>query len=524
MSSAMISLGELVRPFGLTETGVTFVDDAGSAFRLTYDDLARHGAGVAADLVEAGIREGDTVALSLVNTPASFAALLGTWMTGATALSVPPAPRGSKGVYRAGFEGVLEDACCRLLIAPERVGTVFEGAVRTVAPEKIGRPGASVPPDVEVPERALVQFSSGSTGSPKGIVVSADALAGHVSAIVTALALDGERDSLLSWLPPYHDMGLVGFWLTPLVGHPELTLMSPRRFARRPRSWIELCARYRITITAAPNFAYRLAALTLPDRAVGGDLAAIRCCLSGGERVSWATLTDFAEACAPFGLRWEALMPVYGLAEATLAVSFPPLGRGPIRDTTGATSLGRPLPGLEVRERGIGGGRSTLELRGDWLFEGYLDGADVVPATDADGWFSTNDLGYLRDGELYVLGRSDETVIVRGRNVPAEDVEAVAMSVAGRHGIAAAAFRSPDGDDRFALAIELAATADEATALAPEFQAAVTRALEAKVSPVATLRPLSIPRTTSGKVRRAACREMLDACGWRDDQLLGLVR
>jgi fatty-acyl-CoA synthase len=375
-----------------------------------------------------------------------------------------------------------------------------------------------------VPERALVQFSSGSTGSPKGIVLSARAIAGHVASVVDALEIDGERDHCLSWLPPYHDMGFVGFWLTPLVSRTELTLVTPRHFARRPMSWMDLCARDRATITAAPDFAYRLATLTLAHHPLAGDLRTLRVCMSGGERVSWATLTGFAEAFESFRLRWEALLPVYGLAEATLAVSFPPLDRGPIRDGTGAVALGRPLPDLEVRERDLPGRDSTLDLRGPWLLDGYLDGNEVLAATDENGWFATNDVGYLHDGEIHVQGRADETVIVRGRNVFAEDVEAVAMSVAEQQGIAAAAFRSADTDDRFGLAIELAGTANEAPRLAREMQRAVTLALEAKISPVVMLTPRSIPRTTSGKVRRGACRELSSSGGWQDEHVVAVVR
>lgn len=300
--------------------------------------------------------------------------------------------------------------------------------------------------------------------------------------------------------------------------------MTPRYFAHHPASWLELCAQEKATVTAAPDFGYRLATRMLGQHPLERDLASLRVCLSGAEQVSWKTLTDFADACAPYQLNWEALMPAYGLAEATLAVSVPPLDRGPIRDAAGLVALGNLLPDVEVRECRLSADHSTLDLRGPSIFDGYLNGKQVQSAVDEEGWFSTNDVGYISDGEIYIRGRADETVIVRGRNIFAEDVESVAMSVAGDQGVSAAAFRSPEGEGRFALAIELLSNSQEATELARSVQGAVTRALEAKVSPIVVLTPLSIPRTTSGKVRRPTCREILTSIGWPDRQVIAVVR
>lgn len=523
MDHAMMSLEELVRPFGVHDAGVSFIDND-SRCRLTYDQLARRAAAVAADLHDRGVKQGDTVAISLTNSPASVVAQMGVWMMGGRILSIPPAPRRSEDVYRSAFRCVLKETDCRLLIASPSIAEMIAGATPAIAPNEFSQKDARLPTDVNVTERPLVQFSSGSTSNPKGIVLSARAIERHLVALADVFELDRECDRGLSWLPLYHDMGFIAMWLTALLCRGELTLMTPRYFAHHPASWLELCAQEKATVTAAPDFGYRLATRMLGQHPLERDLASLRVCLSGAEQVSWKTLTDFADACAPYQLNWEALMPAYGLAEATLAVSVPPLDRGPIRDAAGLVALGNLLPDVEVRECRLSADHSTLDLRGPSIFDGYLNGKRVQSAVDEEGWFSTNDVGYISDGEIYIRGRADETVIVRGRNIFAEDVESVAMSVAGDQGVSAAAFRSPEGEGRFALAIELLSNSQEATELARSVQGAVTRALEAKVSPIVVLTPLSIPRTTSGKVRRPTCREILTSIGWPDRQVIAVVR
>jgi acyl-CoA synthetase (AMP-forming)/AMP-acid ligase II len=520
----VMTLEELVRPFGVKDAAVTFVDDAGRESCLTYDELARRAAAVAVDLGERGVRPGDQVALALANTPASVVAQMGTWMAGASILSIPPPPRNSEAVYRDGFASALRAAECRLLVGSARIAALLEDDLPTVITEELSQTGTVVPPDQPVPVRPLVQFSSGSTGRPKGIVLSASALEGHLTKIATAFQLDRESDRGLSWLPLYHDMGFVAMWLTGLLCRGNVTIMSPRYFARHPMAWLNRCAEERTTVTAVPDFCYRLASRMVGVHPPTGSLSALRVSLSGAEPISWTTLESFAIACEPFGFRWEALTPAYGLAEATLAVSVAPLGQGPTRDSGGLVALGAPLPGTDIRTSELGGGDTLLELRGDSLFDGYLEGRNVRAATDEEGWFPTNDVGYIANGQVYVKGRADEVIIVRGRNIFAEDIESVAMTAAGESGVGAAAFRREHDGDRFALAIEsIAGDGEDATHLARAVQGAVTTALETQVSPVVVLAPLSIPRTTSGKVRRPACREALTSDGWPDSQVIAVL-
>jgi acyl-CoA synthetase (AMP-forming)/AMP-acid ligase II len=513
------TLEEAVRPFGVHSHTVSLVDAGGEVRSVDYDELAKLASTAAATMQRAGVREGDRVAVALDSTLPSLAAQMGVWLAGATLLSIPPPPRGDDSLYRDGFRRVLRDCGCALLVGRGRVIEALAGAAPALAPAELLAEPQQLAREAAIPEQALVQFSSGTTGSPKGIVLSKDALVGHLASIREVFELDRDRDTTVSWLPLYHDMGFVGVWLTALVGRGNVTLMAPARFLLAPAEWLGRCAAQHATVTVAPDFGYRLAARLLGTHGLDGSLDSLRVCLFGAEPVSWATLETFAAAAEPFGLHWESLTPVYGMAEATLAVSCPPIGRGPRRDARGTVALGAPLPGLEAREVPLDGGGSTLALRGAGLLDGYLVGGELRDALDDGGWFATNDVGYVADGELHVTGRLDETVIVRGRNLFAEDVEAVAMSASDHEAVAVAAFRPHEQADHFALAVEVEPHV-EGLEVARVLSASITRTLEAKVSPVVVLQPLSIPRTTSGKIRRAACRELLAGTGWDDAQVL----
>lgn len=517
------TLEEAVRPFGIRSHRISFIDPKGTQTHVDYDELAKLASAAAASLQRLGVREGDRVALSLDSTLPSVAAQVGVWVAGATLLSIPPPPRNSASVYRQGFGNILRDAGCSLLVGRERVTETLGEAIPSIAPQQLISSPSRRAREAAVADQPLIQFSSGSTGAPKGVVLSKEALTDHLVTIRSALDLQRDRDRSVSWLPLYHDMGFVGVWLTALIGRGDLTLMAPARFLLAPWEWLAQCAMRSATVAVAPDFGYRLAARLLKTHGLDGDLSHLRVCLFGAERVSWATLETFADAGAPFGLKRNSFMPVYGMAEATLAVSCPPVGRGPRRDANSAVALGAPLPGLEVREVSIDDASSTLYLRGRHLLDGYLVGEQVVSAVDDEGWFATNDVGYISDGELYVNGRADEAVIVRGRNLFAEDVEAVAMSTCNHEAVAVAAFRPDEQADHFALAIEVEPHVD-GRPVARAVQASVTGALETKVSPIFVLAPLSIPRTTSGKVRRPACRELLASSGWVKEQIVAVVR
>jgi len=239
------------------------------------------------------------------------------------------------------------------------------------------------------------------------------------------------------------------------------------------------------------------------------DLSRLRMSISGGERLIWQTLVNFQALAEPMGLRWEALCPAYGLAEATVAVSCTPLGRGPRRGPAGHVSAGRPVPGVTVQAP-AGPAPGPIELRGESLLSGYHGdrGFDRVAAGE---WLDTGDEGFIDDGELYVVGRRDEVLALAGRNVFAEDIESAAHEACGRRLQACAAFRHPAAD-RFGLLAEvsprLVRDPDTARALAGHIQVSVASAVGTRPTPVLVVRAGTIPRTTSGKVQRARCRSL----------------
>ena len=523
--STVTALEDVVRPFGSDAT-VTFAGERGDGEEVSYDQLASDARGAAADLRRRGVEPGDEVAIALGSTRADVTAAMAVWQAGATLMSIPPPPRGRYETYRRGFGSLLKRESCKVVLGRPKLRDALGDDVEVTEASDLD-PGCDAPldDDVAVPDDALIQFTSGSTGSPKGIVIRAEALAGHLNAIGNCLEID-EGDRVTSWLPLYHDMGLVGCTLVSLAMRLPLTLVAPRSFARNPLSWPRMLAEGGGTITAAPNFAYRIAAKTLRQSSEVGDLSAVRVCLSGGERVSYSALEEFAEAAGEHGFRREALLPAYGMAEATLAVSFPPLGRGPVEGPKDSASCGSPLPGVEVRLRPMEGGdedEGMVELRGPWTFDGYLTLDGSLERRSPESWHATNDVAMERDGELYVYGRADEVVVVRGQNVYAEDIESVALTVPDEEPLAAAAYRSPEHDDRFGLALEVMGEVDDATELARAVQDGIVEALETKVSPVLVVQPLSIPRTTSGKVKRAECRDLEESDGWPDEKLIASV-
>ncbi|AGP41609.1 non-ribosomal peptide synthetase [Sorangium cellulosum] len=402
------------------------------------------------------------------------------------------------------------------------------------------------PPRVTAETVAFLQYTSGSTGTPKGVVLTHENLLRNERMIQRAFA-HTEESVIVGWLPPHHDMGLIGNILQPLyVGVPCVQL-SPDQFLMRPRRWLEAISRYRATTSGGPNFAYELCVRKIaPEQRGGLDLASWKVAFNGAEPVRAATLDRFAEAFAPAGFRRAAFYPCYGLAEATLLVSggaadAPPVvraadraaleqGRAAFdpRDPEAAVALvgcGRSPDGDEVRivdpetrrpceDERVG----EIWVAGASVAQGYWERPEDTAATfearlatGGGPFLRTGDLGFLSRGELYVTGRLKDLIIVRGRNVYPQDLELTAeQSHPGLRAGGGAAFSvDVDGEERVVLVQELgrgaAASADPA-----EIGAAIQRAVadrhEVAIHAVALIKPGSLPRTTSGKVQRRACR------------------
>ncbi|SCL14737.1 fatty-acyl-CoA synthase [Micromonospora nigra] len=499
-----LCLEEIVRPYGSTAT-VSFIDADGSRDSVTYDVLARRIATAAARLRGAGVRVGDPVAMTLTNDLPAVVAALGVWAAGGTLVSLPPSPRRGRELHAERFGAVLAAMDCRFhLTAPDDPGPLTD-RLRAVPIGGLQGEERVSDPEPDIPRTALVQFTSGSVGTPKGVAIRADTFAGHTKMISRCFDLDPVRDRVATWLPLYHDLGFVCFFGSALYSRTGQVHTDPRTFVLNPAHWLTMLAEEGATISGAPNFGFRLASrVPYPDKL---DLSRMRCCLNAAERVLWSDVVDFHRVAGPLGFAWEAIMPAYGLAEGTVGVSCTPRGRGPVEGPGGHVSLGPALPGARYQLRGDET-PATLLISGQWLLEGYWTAAGFEPRQEDP--FDTNDAAFTHDGELYVIGRRTEVASISGHNVFAEDVEAGALRAGGPSLLGCAAFKhsATDGGERFALVLEISPrTAKSAPELARTVRAAVSDLLGTRVAPLLVVQQGVIPRTTSGKPRRPALRE-----------------
>jgi acyl-CoA synthetase (AMP-forming)/AMP-acid ligase II/acyl carrier protein len=360
---------------------------------------------------------------------------------------------------------------------------------------------------------AVVQYTSGSTGRPRGVLVRHDALAANTAAIVDRFGLDATSRAL-TWLPPYHDMGLVGGILTPLVAGIPVRLMRPADFLKAPLSWLRQITESGATASGGPNFAYDLCVRRAhrDDALDGLDLSRWRVAFNGAETVRRSTLTAFADRFAPVGFDPRAFLPCYGLAEATLIVSAGRWADAP--DSGGRIGCGTPVAGQHVlvvdAERGAAcedGREGEIWIAGPHVTPGYLSGdaSELFGELDGERYLRTGDLGYLRGGALVPTGRTKDVIVYRGENHHAVDVESAALDVAATAGGAAAAFLvDTEVESVPVLVLEVRRGADEA--LTSAVRAAVLEHTGLRLGVVALVPPRSVPKTSSGKVRRGDCR------------------
>ena len=396
------------------------------------------------------------------------------------------------------------------------------------------------PDDADEADIAMRQLTSGSTGIPKAVEISHGNFAANTVAMCAGLDVDIDREVSLSWLPLSHDMGMIGFLCVPMQLGAEAVVVTPDQFLRRPIIWAELITKHRATITSGPNFAYSMLARVL-ERAdpAAIDLSSLRVAGNGAEPIDHRDLKNFAAVGARFGLRPSALMPVYGLAEATLAVSFgahddPPIFDPVSRDAIAADHYARPMPehadiaqqivcvgfpvkGMDVRivrEGSVQGPREigAIELRGPTVAGSYLTLDGVFPLARHDGWFDSGDLGYLdEEGRVYVCGRTKDLIVVAGMNLYPHDIERAAENVDGVRKGCVIALRVDAEREGFAVLAEVRNADDEDVRLriSRDITARVNRQVghaprEVRLFPAGTL-----PKTLSGKLRRNCARELL---------------
>jgi acyl-CoA synthetase (AMP-forming)/AMP-acid ligase II len=441
---------------------------------------------------------GRAVLLAAEATPEFVAALCGCLIGGAVAVPVPPALR-PRTLDR--IAAILADSGASAIADTGPASRRL--AERLPALDLLGRAPAEPcrfpPPDPEAP--ALLQYTSGSTGAPKRVAVSQHHLAANVDMLQAGFGAS-EDSRILSWLPLHHDMGLVAQLLLALHCGAEILLMEPLAFIRRPLAWLEAVARHRATISGAPDFAYALCLARMPpERLAGLDFSAWKVAFCGAEPVRPATLRRFAELLAPLGFTPEALLPCYGLAEATVYVSGGPPGRG----LTTRIAAGREVAGC-----GRPAGSVTIvdPATGKPLADGAEGEIRVAgPHVAADGPLETGDLGFIAGGELFVTGRLKDLIIHRGENLHPAEIEATIAAADGRLGPAGAVFavEADEGERIVAVFEAKRALPDGAASL---ILRAVAEAHGVKLHDLLLVAPGQVPRTSSGKVRRRACRDL----------------
>ena len=510
--------------------------------RHTWLEVYQRARQVAGGLAAAGVGHGDVVGV-LAGQPVEIAPTAqGLWMRGASLTMLhQPTPRTDLQLWANDTTTVIDMIEAKAVIVSDpfmaAAPVLTERGIRVLTAEQLLASDPIDPIATGEDDLALMQLTSGSTGSPKAVHITHRNIYSNAEAMFISAKMDPSgNDVMLSWLPCFHDMGMVGFLTVPMYFGVELVKVTPMDFLRDTLLWAKLIDKYGGTMTAAPNFAYALFAKRLRNQATPGqfDLSTLRFALSGAEPVDPADVEDLIEAGKPFGLRPEAIMPAYGMAETTLAVSFSELGDGLVVDevdadllaalrravpaTKGNTrrlaSLGPLLQGLEARivdedgnvlpTRGVG----VIELRGEPVTPGYTTMGGFIPAQDEHGWYDTGDLGYLMDnGHIVVCGRVKDVIIMAGRNIYPTDIERAAGRVEGVRPGCAVAVRLDAGHSRetFAVAVESNAFEDPVAVRRIEHQVAHEVVSEVDVRPrnVVVLGPGTIPKTPSGKLRRA---------------------
>ncbi|MEU8782753.1 AMP-binding protein [Streptomyces sp. NPDC048637] len=530
--------------------------------RLTYAELADSSRRMAAGLLADGATEGGTIGILCPNGAAFLQAVLAAGRIGAAAcpLPLPIVLRDIEGYLRR-TQGIIDTASVSHVVTVAKMRAVTEqltgprvreaaGLVAAGGPVPLPRPAAGHP--------AVIQFTSGSTFAPKGVVLSQTNVLSCADSITSAIAI-GPDDGWGSWLPLFHDMGLFGT-LTGLFNGLPVTIWSPTAFVRNPGRWLKEFLRTPATINAMPNFGFDNLVDAVPaERVPSLDMSRWRVAFNGAESLSVASVRGFLDHFAPAGFRPAALLPAFGMAEATLLISLPPQGRAPVYDwvdraalaerwtavplseadpgARGVVGLGRAAPGMTFRvasqsspdpqhpqhpqsfadspdrEQELPDGRvGEIQVRGSSVTSGYLGGLDD-PFT-ADGWLRTGDLGYRRDGELYFTGRSKEMITVRGANVYPMDIESVARTVPGVHKGRCVAFALTEDSEHEQIMLcaetRLSEPA-ERDRLSQEIRARCTSVLGLSQLTVQLVAARSIPRTTSGKLQRLGMRDHIIA-------------
>jgi acyl carrier protein len=528
-------------------THVLLYGEGDQVHPITYATLLDEARRTAAGLVVRGLLPGQTVALMLPTGRSYLSSFFGVMLAGGIPVPIyPPARLAQIDDHLRRHARILANAGTVFIITvPQAKGVAAllraeaPSLIEIVTPEDLDLPPMALHYRAAPGDIAFLQYTSGSTGDPKGVILTHANLLANLRAMGEAIAVSSD-DVFVSWLPLYHDMGLIGAWFGSLYFGMPLVLMSPLAFLARPSRWLAAISRHGGTLSAAPNFAYELCAKKLADADLQGlNLASWRLALNGAEPVSPDTLEAFAARFAPYGLQRESITPVYGLAECSVGLAFPPLARGPQIDAINreiflremravpagpadATPMrvpacGRALPrheiriadgsGCELAERQVG----RLQFRGPSATQGYYRNPAATQQLFDDGWLDSGDYAYTVKGEIYLTGRVKDLIIRGGRNLYPYELEQAVGRLAGVRKGCVAVFACADPMSASERLVVLAETRETDPALRDTLQQRINEtAIDVIGMPadeVVLAPPNSVLKTSSGKIRRAASRD-----------------
>jgi len=558
------TLVQAIEDAAASDAGYRFIDERNetnengdAAPFFTHADIERATARLGGALQALGAKKGERVALILPDNADFTFAFLGAVRAGIVPVPIyPPSGLGSLAAYLENALHIVSKSGARFLLTNGELKRIFGTiAARAPALERVldVRPLREAnedlrPVKVTLDDVCFLQFTSGSTSRPKGVILTHGNLTANVYATQLRLEVVDGGDSGVSWLPLYHDMGLIGFVLAPIYRRLNITFLPPLLFLKAPVRWLEAISRYRATVSFGPNFAYALCVKRVKESELQGiDLSSWRVAGCGAEPIHAGDLLAFSSKFARAGFSERAFVACYGMAESTLAVTVSHVGPGLLCDSIAAESLwsegiarpvardaegaatvvrcGSPFEGHEVRafgpderegarplaEREIG----ELRLRGPSVSAGYFNDSELTKEAFVDGWLKTGDLGYLAEGVVHICGRIKDVVIVHGRNYYPQDLEWEAGKVEGvRKGNVVAFGSSTEHADRERVVICFETAVADPTARATlqgAVRRAVQQALGLTVDEVLALAPGVLPKTSSGKLQRSRTRELYES-------------
>ncbi|NUP10560.1 MAG: fatty acyl-AMP ligase [Polyangiaceae bacterium] len=532
------------------DRAVTFMRADGEERKVSFPDLWQTACQRAQALYAVGLQKGDRVALVLPEPDEFVLTFMACLTAGIVAVPMyPPQTLAKLEAYGDTVRHILAASGAKVLITSatlkEMLASHIADSARIVLESEVRGDAANAapPPAVDLEDLAFLQFTSGSTSKPKGVMVTFGNLAANAHAIMVDGLKSTPADKGVSWLPLYHDMGLIGFVVAPLYTLVQVMFLPTMAFIRRPSIWLDAIHRFRGTITFAPNFAYALAARAITDaQSKSWDLSCMRHLGCGAEPIQADVLRAFLSRFAPNGLAPTSVLPSYGMAEATLAITFwdddkelktdvldieamragvarPPQADGPASKTMELVACGRAFPNHELKisnargdalpERHVG----EIWVKGPSVTRGYYGDPEATEETFGGGWLRTGDLGYVADGNVFICGRAKDLIIINGKNYYPQDIEAVVSRAPGVRDGQCVAFSDLDdtGAERCVLVAE--AKIGPRAGTIGDIVAQIVQLVRAEIgivpSEVHLIKRGTLPKTSSGKVRRREAKRRL---------------